>query len=830
MVKNIISALLLVAGVSLYAQENLKIDKKLFSEIEGNNKLNKVIKQGDSYYIRGLYDAALEQYMKLYAVNDSHSPLNYKIAVSNLYGVNPKQALAYFDRVFMDIASDFLCLKGIALMYHQRYDEAEEAFRRYEESLPPKEAQKVKDKIDRFVAISNFSANAVLDSLPVFIINAGPQVNSYYDDYGAVELLAPSPALYFTSRRPKDNNMNIESQALFSERILFSSEFVNGEASEAKDTRLTSGKHLSVAGADNNSSLLLYYKGKKRFGDIYSTQFNVKNGKTTKNKRLPNKISKKTSAEGSISFADNGDVFFISDRLGGVGGKDIWFAAKKGNRGYLRPRNLSEINTPVDEVSVFVTPDGNTLYFSSNGLPGFGGFDIYKSFRTDAGTWGAPVNMGYPVNSPDDDLFYRITSDTTLALFSSKRSGGFGGLDIYYAKTDLRIPFELSGNVTDEKTGNSLAATVRLFDRTTDMPVETTANDTTQQRYVLNMEDIGDYYVQAEAPGYRSATDTFPNPTVRHAKIQLDFELEKLLFPYTLSGYITDVRTGRPVFAEILIKPEGMDNVLYRTVTDERSGFYTITMADKENFDLTFRATDYFDHNESLALKNTEEEAGSKNITMQKSVTTYYVTGVVTGEDAAEPLIANISVSRAGDEPTAYGVLQFAQETATEENGKYELALPDTGPYLLEVTAEGHFFVNSVLLFTGDSTLVIRNFTLTKMESGAKMVVENILFNTGNATLRPESFNELNKLVNLLRENPNIKIEVSGHTDNTGSAALNKTLSRNRALSVRNYLISQGIAGERVAYEGYGFDRPIAPNNTEEGRAANRRVEIEILD
>jgi len=819
MVKNIFSALLLVACISLYAQENPKIDKKeLFPQPKGNAKLIKAIKQGDSYYIRGLYDAALEQYMKLYAVNDDYSPLNYKIAVSNLYGVNPKHALMYFDRVSMDIAADYLCLKGIALVYNQRYDEAKEAFLLYEESLPPKQAPKVKDKIDRFIAICNFSATAVQDSLPVFIINAGPQVNSYYDDYGAVELLSPSPALYFTSRRPKDNNMNIESQSMFSERILYSSEFVNGEANEAKDTRLTSGKHLSVAGVDNNSGLLLYYKGKKRFGDVYSTQFNEKNGKTINNKRLKNTISKKTTAEGSISFADNGDVYFISDRLGGIGGKDIWFAEKKEKNGYYSPLNLSELNTPLDEVSVFVTPDGNTLYFSTNGLPGMGGFDIYKSVKTKFGTWNTPVNMGYPINSPDDDLFYRVTSDTTLALFSSKRSGGFGGLDIYYAKMDLRIPFELSGNVTDEKTGKALYASVKLFDRTTDMPVATTVNDTINQRYVLNMEDIGNYYVQAEVPGYRSATDSFPNPTVRHAKIQLDFELEKLLYPYTLSGYISDVRTGRPVLAEIFIRK---DDVLYRTVTDANSGFYMITIEDKDDFDMTVKASDYFDHNESMSLKDVAENAGSKNITLQRSIVIYTVTGVITGEGNAEPLRANIVAGK---------VNAVAQEMVTNEDGKYEMTFTDIGPFLMEVSSEGYFFINGVLQFSDDSTMVIRNFSLKKMESGAKMVIDNILFNTGAATLLPESYTSLNKLVNLLRENPNVKIEVSGHTDNTGSAALNRTLSRNRALSVRNYLISQGIAGERVMYEGYGFDRPIAPNNTAEGRAANRRVEIEILD
>ena len=822
MIKNIISALFVVACLSVHAQENPKIiQKELFSQLGETGKLKKAIKSGDLYYKSGLYDAALEQYMKLYAVNNDYSPLNYKIAVSNLYGVNPKNALAYFDRVSMDVASDFFCLRGIALVYHQRYDEAKEAFRRYEESLPPKEVIKVKDKINRFIAICDFSTKAVRDSLPVFIINAGPQINSYYDDYNAVELQYSS-SLYFTSRRPMDNYMNIASHSVYPERILYSPNFVDSIANEAMDMQLKSGKHLSVAGVDNNTNSLLYYKGKKRFGDVYTTQFKGQNGKPTKNKRLPSIISKKTSTEGSISFADNGDAYFISDRLGGIGGKDIWYAQKKENNGFYRPQNLNSLNTPLNEESVFVAPDGNTLYFSTNGLPGMGGYDIYKSVRLPGGTWGTPVNMGYPINGPEDDLYYRSTSDTTLALFASRRSGGFGGLDIYYAKNDLRIPFELFGNVTDVQTGRALGASVKLYDRVTDMPVATTVNDTIQGRYMLNMEDIGDYYVQAEVPGYRSVIDGFAIPTMRNSNIRLDFALEKLLFPYTLNGYISDVKTGRPVFAEILIKPAGQNNLLYRTVSDAQSGYYTITIENKDDFDLSLRAMDYFDHNESLSLKNVKEETGRKNFTMQKSISTYYVTGIVTSESDAVPLSANIAVSKHN------GLL--AQETSTDENGKYELALSDIGPYLLEVNSEGYFFVNTVLQFIEDSTLVIRNFAMTKMESGAKMVIENILFNTGKATLLPESFNELNKLVNLLRENPNVKIEVSGHTDNTGSAALNKTLSRNRALTVRNYLISQGIAGERVEYEGYGFDRPIAPNNTEEGRAANRRVEIEILD
>ena len=824
MIKKIIPFLLLISGLSLYAQENPKIDVKELSLSSTEQKeIKKVIKQGDTYYKNRFYDAALEQYMQLYSIRDDYSPLNFKIAVSALYGLNPKNALQYFDRINSNVTIDYYYQKGVALIYHLRYREAKEAFKEYTDPLPVKRAGKFTERMKRLNAICDFSEKAMQqDSLPVFIINAGHNVNSYYNDYSAVEWLSPNPSLYFTTRRPKYELKNPLSDSYLSERIFFSSEFVNSEASKAKEAPVTSGKHLSVAGVDNEKGTLVYFKGKKRSGDLYQTIF-TENGKTSDNKRLNRKISKKVSAEGSISFTTDGDAYFISDRMGGKGGKDIWYAKKKGEKSYYRPENLSMLNTPFNEECVFVTPDGNTLYFSSNGLPGFGGYDIYKSVRKSNGMWGEPVNMGYPINGPDDDLYYRLTSDNTLALLSSKRSGGFGGLDIYYIKNDMRIPFELSGNVKDAKTGKSLAATLMMIDRTTGIPVATAVNDTLSQFYIMKLNDIGDYYLQVEAPGYRVTKDAFTNPDTRHAKVWYDFELEKLLHPYTLNGYITDARTGKPIMAEISIKQAGTDDVMYSAESNEETGFYTLMMADRENVELVVEAKDYFPRNEILSLKNTTGDSGSKNIALQKSVVTYVVTGVITSEDHGIPLKGHISATQANDP-------QFSQGVAADENGRYKLLLPGVGPFLLEITAEDHFFAYSVMQFHVDSLMAIRNFTLKKMESGAKMVIDNILFDTGKATLLPGSYNSLNRLVNLLKENPKVKIEVSGHTDNTGSAATNKTLSKNRALSVRDYLVSQGITSERVLYEGYGFDRPIAPNTTATGRAANRRVEIEILD
>ena len=118
---------------------------------------------------------------------------------------------------------------------------------------------------------------------------------------------------------------------------------------------------------------------------------------------------------------------------------------------------------------------------------------------------------------------------------------------------------------------------------------------------------------------------------------------------------------------------------------------------------------------------------------------------------------------------------------------------------------------------------------VSKVEVGATVVLENIFFETAKATLKPESFPQLEQVIKFMDSNPTIQMEISGHTDNTGSLKLNTRLSQSRAESVVQYLVEHGIAQSRFVARGYAFSRPIAPNDTAEGRAKNRRVEFEIL-
>jgi outer membrane protein OmpA-like peptidoglycan-associated protein len=164
-------------------------------------------------------------------------------------------------------------------------------------------------------------------------------------------------------------------------------------------------------------------------------------------------------------------------------------------------------------------------------------------------------------------------------------------------------------------------------------------------------------------------------------------------------------------------------------------------------------------------------------------------------------------------------------------SGKYLVSLPSGKNYGIAVKAEGYLFhsENFDIPAVANYQEVQKDIALKPVAVGSAIVLRNVFFDVAKATLRPESFTELDRLVALMNEVPTMRIEVSGHTDNRGSAELNRKLSEDRAKAVADYLISKGIKADRIVYKGYGFDKPMAANDTEANRQLNRRTEFTIL-
>jgi len=817
--------LVLVAVFPLASQENPSIDEgRLIRAAEDENPetIRQTLEEADDHYGRGYYEGSYRAFHELYKITDNIPALNYKLGISALYGEHVREASWFLQKSVPTVADDYYLQLGYAFQGAFDYNRAKEAFDKYFDSLSGRKKKSFRPRYDQLMSECSFGQDLATDSVPAFVKNAGPAVNSYYHEYGAVEN-SEHERIFYTSRRPDKIPEKLGSREDPEEKI-FSAVYTGERVSEGREEdRLNAGPHSAVAGISPHEDLLYVYYGRRRAGQVRVAD--ITGREVEKPVRIGRRIDGKISQETALTETEEGEVFFISDRRGGEGGKDIWTARHKGRRRFTRPQNMgSPINTPFDEEAVQVTADGQTLYFSSKGHPGFGGFDIYKVEREDNGEWGEPENMGQPVNSPQDDLFYFPTSDPHVAFISSSRPGGEGGLDIYKIQDDLRIPFTISGTVTDEDSGDPLYARVALIDEQQNEEIKSVFTDSVSGDYQMAVEDTSHYDLHVSADEYKMETTDPGWPDERNAVVTRDFALEKLMHPYKLYGLIYDQESREPIGAEILFSPAGTDSVAHRIFADPEDGGYSITFADKQDFEMTVRARDYYSHTEELLLSRTYGDEEEKNIGLEKSITEYTLSGRVTEEETDDPVPAEIAVFGASEDDAAEVIYA---DTIT---GKYSITVDDPGPFLVELNADGYFFDNFSVEFHPDSTLKVRNVEMRSMKKGASIVADNILFTTGEATLRAESYQELDRLVRLLKENPSVRIEVSGHTDNTGSASLNKRLSKERALSVKRYLESKGIDPDRIEYEGYGFERPIAPNTTEEGRAKNRRVEIEVIE
>jgi outer membrane protein OmpA-like peptidoglycan-associated protein len=226
-----------------------------------------------------------------------------------------------------------------------------------------------------------------------------------------------------------------------------------------------------------------------------------------------------------------------------------------------------------------------------------------------------------------------------------------------------------------------------------------------------------------------------------------------------------------------------------------------------------------FNQNQDFIINR--EQPRNDVSTVRPNFVTYQ--GVVQDENN-NPIKASIFVV---DKETQDLVASFETNSAT---GKYTFSLPVGRDYSFLVSAEGYgFFSENITLNKEDIQPKERQVSMIKLEVGKKFVLRNIYYDFDKYSLRKESNTELNNLYNILIANPKMVIEISSHTDIIGSAAYNKTLSLNRAKVVVDYLVSRGISKNRLKYAGYGFDQPIAPNDTPEGRQLNRRTEFKIL-
>jgi outer membrane protein OmpA-like peptidoglycan-associated protein len=683
--KYVLSLLLgLLSSIYLFAQDNNEQLAKEFVEI------------GDEiYFVQKAPEQAKEMYMQAAQLDPNNIKANYMAAKTITETINKGEATPYFQRVIDlddDYKFDLLYSIARAYQYGLQFENAIEHYNLYLKKLEQDKDYRGEDKIPenqvkRRIYECNNGIEFMANARNFIITNIGSSINSNSLDYAPV-INANETMMIFTSRR-KEGNLN---ENVYDDNFAYEDIFISYKENGKWTTAKNIGETVNTLYFESNLALSadgkqLYIYRDENNGDIYVSE--QRSDETWSEPQPVSDNINSSYSENSVTISPDGQtLYFSSDRPGGYGGLDLYKCEKDRRGEWGKVTNLGEtVNTPYDEDGVFIDFDGKTLYFSSRGRKGMGGYDIFKSiYKVEDDTWSDPVNLGYPINTPDDDIFFVSTKDGKRGYFATVRNDGVGYLDIYM----VEIP-DQSKDLADKLENKN-------------------------QKNLSEEGGLANHNIKQVANSKSAQTKLQP--------VQLLLKVE-------------DGSTQQAIDATVLLK----------------------------------------------------------------------------GKQQTETLTA---------EKLAPGIYQFNIRNDEAEE------------YMLAVEKPGYMYKNvkiSIPPMSADSQEFRKKVSLDPVVTDYRMILEFVYFDINSARLKDSSVGELERLKSFLSGNPEVKVEIAGHTDSSGPATYNQALSQKRAQAIVDYLIAQGITTERLAARGYGETDPIASNDDEaEGRELNRRVELRVLE
>lgn len=503
--------------------------------------------------------------------------------------------------------------------------------------------------------------------------------------------------------------------------------------------------------------------------------------------------------------------------------------------------NVNELNTPNNEYGPSISTDGAELILTSNRPNGhtpneLGGYDddIYTSSLQD-GKWSKPVAIKGAVNTESDDVSNNLSYDGTKLLMHRVVDGQ---CDIFESKlkgANWTAPEKLAASISSTRANERFASYSAdgwsiYFNRDNAnresgyevmyssmqskiqknymaAQMISTINSKFNEGPVYVHLDGETMYIASEGDGSLGGYDIFVSKNINGTWSE----------PQNL-GYPINTPYDDFFFS-------GTANGKYAYIASNRAGgsggydIYKVTFWGPEKEPVT--ATE--DYLLASIVNPIADNAMEESVTVKKKSFTVFK-GITIDAISRKPVEAEIEIT---DNTSGKVIETFTTNSAT---GKFIITLASGKNYGIAVKAEGYLFHSENFDIPSGSAdnLVNKVIELKNIKIGSKIALRNIFFDTGKSILRSESNAELDRLVQLMKDVPNLKVEISGHTDNTGSAKLNEELSQARAEAVVSYLTKKGIAASRMTAKGYGPNSPIAPNTTADGRQQNRRTEFEI--
>ena len=784
--------------------------------------INKLIKKANQLFDNESYFLAQPILEKIHKTQPETDIITLKLGIAYYWNADKFSA----KNILLELEKSESKVDKKELLYylartHHFLGEYTSALKYYTTLLKMLNDQYAIDEIERYIDMCKNAEVFYGNSTKAIINNLGDSINSIYPDYSSV-INAKRTLMMFTSKRP--NNTGAEKDIFGKEyEDIFMSSFRNDKWSKAKrlNTNINTPYHESSLALSADGQKLYIYKSDERGGNIFKSNLNgdVWEIPTV----LGSHINSKNAQEASITISPDGNtIYFVSNRPGGYGGKDIYKTTRIKDDYWSMPVNLgAKINTIYDEDGPFIQADGKTLYFCSKGHSSIGGYDIFKSVLREDKFWTVPENLGFPVNSPADDIFLEVDAAGKVGFFSSNRVGGKGDFDIYeLIIPEKKVPLTiLSGTIKDYKTQKPINAKLKVYDKMENKWVKYVVSPNSKTgKYLVIFPPGRNYDIHIDAAGYDKfiVNSYVPNQDYFH-EIYQEIYLKKVL---QNDSQVNSGIVVKNVFNDLTTKEEekehGEFNKLFNILNDIIVNIDTLEL---ENLD-------------DVMADNTQKLPKMDDSTKKEM-------------DAFNALRSLINSAIETTDSTTLNNIEIIANTSPKEhfftkNNKSTNDLYYVSPNEeIKVVDLTKLYPDSTINIDTDSTQIQQNnhldTSITKTahkELKPNIAIQkkyNLYYYTAIYTLTNSQKTILDKIYANYLKGMFSSINIIGFTDQTGSLLDNIVLSKKRANNVASYLIKKGINKDNLNTQGKGEDISTIDKTNKLLMAKRRTVLITLI-
>ncbi len=725
------------------------------------------------------YEAALPLYQEAVEKGVSDPLVSYRLGVCYTYASSLSEqykAIPYLEQALQqkqqaDIPEEVHFYLG--QMYHKdiKVEEATKQLEAYQKTLTAKD----KDRQQETKRLLEMCKNALfaISANKGVVINSFDALNSKYTEYNPLVTADESMIAYTAVREEKGR---------VSEKIYTAQRDSKGGWGKATPINLKSKSHIGTAGISaDGREMLVFIAGANNTGSLYAIQ------KEAQGWTSPVTLGKKINSqylETTASITPDGKtIYFASNRRDSYGGLDIYKAKKQDDGQWGTPENLGpEVNTEYNEDAPFIHPDSRTLFFTSDGHNTMGGTDIFKTYFA-GGSWQAPSNLGYPINTPTNDSYFTLTANAKIGYFSSERKGGQGGQDIYYFEMpahEANIPLTLiKGKILVDDNGLKPVPTqIKVVDVDASREVQYVYSpDPTTGKYLIILPPGKNYDLIVESEGY---------------------------LPYTVNINLPNQQYFYELYQEIILKPIKQFDVTVGQEVTVKNAFYDTKNDEKSSARIA---------NETMLVKN-------------DSVDTYALMESIISagdEEAYDYLLGLMHESNPIEEVEFDETKNDKIEAARiayyyDETGRDNLVAKKVGKETIYSLPT--FYVTMAAINQQDEKLAPTNFNASMLNE-----IHKVYFSVGESTVDAQYSESLAEVLASLKDHPDLGVQISGYASPEGDADANRKLSNQRAIEVLNFFNQRGVVRRRIIALGYG-----ETSDTSTSAEESRRVEIKLVD